>query len=133
VLDGRLGAADGDARSALVRRYLTGQDGPLACERMVEVLEAIVREQPELPAPALPARALGRLFADGRFLVKRLKAFFPGSHAPPEFHRHRYPDVSGEEMVRRIRRFQSILDDDTPIGVVPIAPRIFRIAPEGRP
>jgi surface carbohydrate biosynthesis protein len=133
VLDGRLGAAEGDARSTLVRRYLTGQDGPLACERMVEVLEAIVREQPELPAPALPARALGRLFADGRFLVKRLKAFFPGSHAPPEFHRHRYPDVSGEEMLRRIRRFQSILGDDTPIGVVPIAPRIFRIAPEGRP
>lgn len=133
VLDGRLGAADGDTRAALVRRYLTGQDGPLACERMVDVLEAIVREQPELPAPALPARALGRLFADGRFLVKRLKAFFPGSHAPPEFHRHRYPDVSGEEMLRRIRRFQSILGDDTPIGVVPIAPRIFRIAPEGRP
>jgi hypothetical protein len=65
--------------------------------------------------------------------VKRLKAYFPGSHAPPEFHRHRYPDVTGEEMLRRIRRFQDILGDDTPIRVEPIAPRIFRIAPEGRP
>jgi hypothetical protein len=36
-------------------------------------------------------------------------------------------------MLRRIRRFQTILEDDTPIEVVPIAPRIFRIAPKGRP
>jgi hypothetical protein len=77
VLDGRLGAADGEARSALVHRYLTGQDGALACERMVDVLEAIARERPGLPAPPLPTRVLGRLLADGRFLVKRLKAYFP--------------------------------------------------------
>lgn len=133
VLDGRLGAADGDARSALVHRYLTGQDGALACERMVDVLETIVQERPELPSPPLPTRVLGRVLADGRFLVKRLKAYYPGSHAPPEFHRHRYPDVTGEEMLRRIRRFQDILGDDTPIRVEPIAPRIFRISPAGRP
>jgi hypothetical protein len=73
------------------------------------------------------------VLAEGRFLVKRLKAYYPGSHAPPEFHRHRYPDVTGEEMLRRIRRFQDILGDDTPIRVEPIAPRIFRISPAGRP
>jgi surface carbohydrate biosynthesis protein len=129
VLDGRLGAADGTERSALVRRHLTGQDGPLACERMLDVLERVVQGRPALPSPPLPTRLLGRVLADGRFLVKRIKSHFPGSHAPPEFHRHRYPDVSGDEMLSRIRRFQAILGDDTPIRVEPIAPRIFRIGP----
>jgi surface carbohydrate biosynthesis protein len=130
VVAGRLGAADGDARTALVRRYLTGQDGAFACERLLDVLESILRERDELPAPPVPTRALGRLLADGRFLLKRVKSYFPGSHAPPEFHRHRYPDVSGEEMLRRIRRFQSILKNDTRIRIESIAPRIFRISPE---
>ena len=131
VLDGRLGAADGAERNALVRHYLTGQEGALACERMMDVLDGILQEQ--VPAaPPLMSRAVGRLFADGRFLLKRLKSHFPGSHAPPEFHRHRYPDVSGEEMLRRMRRFQGILGDDTPLRIESIAPRIFRIGPDRR-
>jgi surface carbohydrate biosynthesis protein len=132
VLEGRLGAAGGADGTALIRRYLAGRDGALACERMVDVLERIAGQRPALPAPPLATRIMGRLMADGRFLLKRLKSRFPGSHAPPEFHRHRYPEVSGEEMLRRIRRFQTILGDDTPVRVEPLAPRIFRISPATR-
>jgi hypothetical protein len=66
-----------------------------------------------------------------RVLVKRVKSYFPGSHAPPEFHRHRYPGIPLEELRQRIRRFQEILGDETPISAEAITPQIFRIRPAG--
>ncbi len=131
VLDGTLGAAGGEARAALVKRYLTGQDGALACERMMDVLQALTEKQPVLAAPALPKRLCGTALAQGRFLIKRLKSRFPGTHAPPEFHRHRYPGITLAELRRRIRRFQEILGDRTPVSVEAITPEIFRIRPSG--
>jgi hypothetical protein len=130
VLKGELGAADGEERAALVKRYLTGQEGALACERMVEVLEGIAARSAERPAPPLPVRACGAVMANSRFWAKKIKSFFPGSHAPPEFHRHRYPGMALEELRRRIQRFKEILGDDTPIVAEPVTPQIFRIRPE---
>jgi surface carbohydrate biosynthesis protein len=131
VLDGTLGAAGGEARSALVQRYLTGQEGDLACERMIDVVESLAEKRPFLPMPPLSGRLFGAVMAQSRFLIKRVKSYFPGSHAPPEFHRHRYPGITLDELRRRIRRFQDILRDQTPISVETITPQIFRIHPDG--
>jgi len=73
-------------------------------------------------------RACGAVLANSRFWAKKVKSFFPGSHAPPEFHRHRYPGMALEELRRRIQRFKEILGDETPITAEPITPQIFRIA-----
>jgi surface carbohydrate biosynthesis protein len=129
VLDGRLGAAGGPEREAFVRRHLAALEGPLACERIVEVLEAIAARSRPPAAPGQPARAFGAAMAAGRRLLKRLKNHFPGSHAPPEFHRHRYPGVGLEELRERVARFQRVLGDSTPIRVEALAEQIFRIAP----
>ncbi len=129
VLSGNLGAAAGEEREAMVKRYLAGQSGALACERMMEVLEAIAEENRILPAPPLPKRISGILMAQGRVLIKRVKSYFPGSHAPPEFHRHRYPGITLEEISRRISRFQTILENETPISVEAVTPYIFSIRP----
>ncbi|MCU0590258.1 MAG: hypothetical protein MUC57_02135 [Desulfobacterales bacterium] len=131
VLEGRLGAAGGEARSALVQRYLSGQEGALACERMMDVVQAITEKQPVLPMPAFPGRLFGIVMAQSRFLIKRVKSYFPGTHAPPEFHRHRYPGITLEELRCRIQRFQEILKDRTPISAEAITPQIFSIRPSG--
>jgi hypothetical protein len=131
VLDGTLGAAGGEARAVLVNRHLTGQDGALACERMMDVVQALTETQPVLPSPALPERLFGIVMSRGRFLIKRLKAHFPGTHAPPEFHRHRYPGITLPELRRRIRRFQEILGDESSISAEAITPQIFSIRPGG--
>ncbi|MCU0560471.1 MAG: hypothetical protein MUD16_09795 [Desulfobacterales bacterium] len=129
VVDGKLGPAAGEEREALVQRHLTGQAGALACERMMDSLAAISENGPVPPAPPWPQRVTGTLLAQGRVLVKRLKSFFPGSHAPPEFHRHRYPGISLAELIRRIQRFQAILNDETPVTVEAVTAHIFRIRP----
>lgn len=131
VLDGKIGAASGEARAALVKRYLTGQEGALACERMMDVLQAITEKSTALPSPPLPRRLSGIIMAQSRVLIKRVKSYFPGSHAPPEFHRHRYPGITLEDLRRRIRRFQEILGDETPISAKAITPQIFSIHPTG--
>lgn len=131
VLDGKLGAAGGEERAALVKRYLSGQEGALACERMVDVLQAITEKCLDLPAPPLPSRLSGILMAQSRVLIKRVKSYFPGSHAPPEFHRHRYPGITLEELRRRVWRFQQILGDETRISAEAITPQIFNIRPVG--
>ena len=38
IISGKLGVADGNERQALVKRYLSSQEGSLACEKMVEIL-----------------------------------------------------------------------------------------------
>ncbi|VAW78840.1 hypothetical protein MNBD_GAMMA15-1316 [hydrothermal vent metagenome] len=128
VLSDQLGAADGDERKALFERYIVAQDGPLACERMVDVLEEITDGRTELPKPALPVHLAGYISANGRRLVKWAKRYLPGTHAPPEFHRHRYPGITLDELRQRIALFQQTLGDTTELKAEQIHDQIFRIS-----
>jgi surface carbohydrate biosynthesis protein len=127
ILAGEIGVADGDERKALLAHYLCAQQGKLACERVVDVLEKITANRSELPQP-LNDRLLGRSLAYGRHLIKWTKSFIPGTHAPPEFHRHRYPGISLDELRTRIARFQKVLDDNTEIKAEQISDQIFQIS-----
>ena len=128
VLKDKLGAAGGDERKACFDRYMIARDGPLACERMVDVLEEISMTENGLPKPAWVTRLAGSALANGRHFIKRLKGSLPGSHAPPEFHRHRYPGITLEELRGRIARFQKTLGDSTEIKAEQIHDQIFRIS-----
>jgi len=129
ILTGELGAANGAERQALVGHYLPAPDGRMACERIIDVLEEIMAGRSELPKPALPDRVRGWCVANGRRLIKRAKAFVPGSHAPPEFHRHRYPGISLEELQTRIRSFQQLLGGEVELRVEPLFHHVFQISP----
>jgi surface carbohydrate biosynthesis protein len=128
ILTGELGAADGDERKALVNHYLAAQDGPLACERIVDVLTKIVEKRPNIPKPPLGDRISGRAFANYRRIYKNIKKHIPGTHAPAHFHRHRYPGISIEELRERIALFQRLVGEDTTINAARISKNIFRIS-----
>jgi len=129
IIKGEIGAADGDERQALVKQYLAAQDGPLACERIVDVLEKKIEHQPVLPKPPLSDRFLGQGFADWRRLVKYVRKHLPGKHAPLEFHRHRYPGISLQELKNRISIFQQVLGDTRCIKAEKISDQIFQMSP----
>jgi len=128
VLAGQVGSAAGDARKALFDRYVVAQDGPLACERVVDVLEEITVGGVELPKPAFLTYFAGYVTANGRRLVKWARRYLPGSHAPPEFHRHRYPGITLEALRERISLFQQALGDTTELKAEQIHDQIFRIS-----
>jgi hypothetical protein len=128
ILAGELGATNGEEQKALMEHYLAAREGPLACERIIDVLEGIMQDRPELPKPALPDRFGGWWVANGRRLIKRAKAYFPGPHNRPEFQRHRYPGISLEELHTRLRRFQQLLNDKGDLRIEELFRHVYRIS-----
>jgi len=128
ILTGRLEPPDGDEREVLINRYLVALDGPLACERMVDVLEGVLEGRSELPKPSVHDRLAGWSMSTVRTLIKRSKERIPGSHNRPEFQRHRYPGVSLEEIRARILRFQQVLGDSRELKVEQRSNQFFEIS-----
>ena len=127
ILAGELGAADGNQRKALIDHYLMAQNGPLACERIVDVFEDMLKNRSESSAPGLRDRLEGWYRATRRGLKKRRKSNRPGSHLKPEYQRHRYPEISLEEVRRRLSRFEQILGYKEELRVERIFKQSFRI------
>jgi surface carbohydrate biosynthesis protein len=127
ILSGELGPAKGEERRTLMGYYLTAQDGTLACQRIVDVLENIVNDQSETTKQSLQNRLHGRFLAAKRRVKKRFKSFLPESKYRSEFQRHRYPGISLEEMRARVARFQDLLGQGGELAVEQISEYIFRI------
>jgi len=129
IIKGELGAASGDERRELVNHYLAAQDGPLACELIVDVLEKKMEQQPVLPKPPLSDRIAGTVIANYRRIYKNIKKHIPGTHAPPHFHRHRYPGISLQELINRINKIQRVIGDTSEVKTEQIIDQIFLIRP----
>jgi surface carbohydrate biosynthesis protein len=127
VFRGELGVAGGEARRAVIDRYLAGREGPLACERIVSVLEQMV-DGPSGKGIGVADRIHGWALCTGRTLIKRFNAYLPGSHNRPAFQRHRYPGVSPEAIRDRVARFQKILKRGARIEVEAMGGQFFRIS-----
>lgn len=128
ILSGKLGAADGQERQDLVKHYLASQDGPLACERMVDILAAEATTQNRNARISLWNRFQRKLIADGYHLYRRLKPMLPGSHNRPEFQKHRYPRISLEALKNKIERIQQIIHDTNRLEVTQLSDVLFRIS-----
>jgi hypothetical protein len=128
ILAGELGVAGGDERKNLVDWHLAALDGPLACERIVDVCEKIIDGQFVKSKPGLLDHFTGYCMANMRTLKRKIKAHLPRAQNKPEFHRHRYPDVSLEEMQYRMLKFQEVLGDSRQLQVEQMSDQFFRIS-----
>jgi surface carbohydrate biosynthesis protein len=80
IIAGELGAADGDERRALIDRHLAGLEGPMACERIVDVIEEIADGGVQSSEPT-PLNRLERwLVTRGLRLARRYISRIPGAH-----------------------------------------------------
>ena len=129
ILKGDLGRANSDERRSLVNHYLAAQDGPLACERIVDVLDDMLQTKPKLAKPAQIRRVFGWSLANWRRFSRYIRKRLPGKHAPEEFHRHRYPGITLEELNARIARLQQTIGDSTNLKTTRLANQIFLIKP----
>jgi hypothetical protein len=128
ILAGKLGPADGAEREEIISHHLAGLDGPLACERIVDVCEQILGDGSKLGKPALRYRLNSWYLAKGLGLINRYKSYLPGEFNKPAFQRHRYPGISIEELGTRLSRFKHILGYSEKLKVVEISDQIFRIS-----
>ena len=125
ALDGEVTAPDTEERRRLVRHHLAAQDGPLACERILDVLEGVATGAPR--SRSLLGRLDGWVTSKGLHALRQIKSVLPGSHNRPEFQRHRYPGMPLEEVAERLARFQKLLGDTTPLAVEPVTATIYRV------
>ncbi len=128
ILADRIEPPDGDERESLINQYLEALDGPLASERMVDVLEGVLEGRSELPKPSIRDRLAGWSMSAIRTLIKRCKERIPGSHNRPEFQRHRYPGITLEELRTRLSRFQQVLGDSRELKVDQKSDHFFEIS-----
>jgi surface carbohydrate biosynthesis protein len=128
ILVGEIGAAGGEEREALANNHLAATDGPLACERIVDVLQTMVDGTSQMNKPSLRDRLEGHSEATIRRVGRSFAPYLPGSHKSPKFERHRYPEISIEEVRLRIARFQRVLSDNGELHVAQIGKRLFRIS-----
>ena len=129
ILCGELGAADGNERRALIGNYLASQEGPLACERMVDVLEKIDKDFSTAPRKSLKNRLERWFVSRGLHLAKAIKSSLPGSHNRPEFQRHRFPEISLETIQAKLLRFRQLLGSTADPKVEKVTDVIFNIRP----
>jgi hypothetical protein len=95
---------------------------------MIDVLEDIVNGRTELPASGIGNRLSGWSFWAVRTMIKRYKDSRPGSHNRPEFQRHRYPELTIENMQNRVNRFKRVLKFTEDFKVEPVLSKFFRIS-----
>jgi hypothetical protein len=114
-------------RRKIVAHCLAAIEGPLACERIVDVIEEMDCERGGQKKNWAGERLKGWGLWAGRTIVKRYKDSRPGSHNRPEFQKHRYPAISLEDIRERILRFQNLLGDVKELRVEKHFHQFFRI------
>jgi len=128
IISGDLGAPGGKEREELIDYYLVAREGPLASERMVDILAKIADDLAQIPKPTIGNRLTGWFKATRRRMKKVYKVYRPGSFRLAAFERHRYPGITSAELAERLELFQQVLGDDTKLHLDQIHDKIFRIS-----
>ena len=103
----------------------------MACERIVDVCEKIIDGQYPRSKQTSLDRLTGYCMATVRRIKRKFKARLPSAGNKPEFHRHRYPDVSLEDMRLRVARLQKVLGYSEELKVEQIHHEFFRVCQGG--
>jgi len=127
IVEGKLGAASGEAREALIQQYLAARDGPLACEQMVRILETLQQSRTGAISQTAPVALQRWMLTLGLRLARRIKSRLPGSHNKPEYQRHRYPVLPLDEVRARLMRFQQVLGLSQELDIQPLSDVMFRV------
>ena len=111
----------------LIDEYVASRSGAFASERIVDVLEGL-GERLERRNPALASRLLARSVAEGRGLMQRLEAYWPGHHNNRVFLRHMFPGASLAEVESRISAYAELLNRFKAVRAKQRHPNVFEIA-----
>jgi surface carbohydrate biosynthesis protein len=109
----------------LLEHHLAALGGPLASERIVDILE---RDAAQPRGRDLGRYLLGRSLSVGRMLMKRyVKARSPQHTHNPAYQNHRFPSVPIEDVRERVARLGRALGRFERVQVRPVAEHVFRV------
>jgi hypothetical protein len=128
ITKGKLGPLDYAERRKILDRHIAGLDGPLAAERIIQVLEAGGYNKRQPPATSLNAYVHGWVRNHLRTLSKRINMHRPGHRNNLSYHAHRFPDITVPEIMKKIKCMGRLLNRFESIKVTQISKHIFRIS-----
>ena len=128
ILDGDLGLIADSKRQQIFDRHLASTTGPLAADRIIEILdkEGYGRSLP--PAAPFWRYAKGRLTVSARTMIKRINMTRRDHWNSARYHAHRVPDITVAEINNRISRFSKLLGRFEHVQAEQLSQHIFRLA-----
>lgn len=109
MVKGELGAIEDSGRAAILAHHVAALDGPLAAERMVDVLVGAGYRDHRPARPPLHRYARGWLRNRIRSAEKRRNMRRPGHRNNIVYHAHRFPDIGVAEVRDRVARLARVL------------------------
>ena len=128
ILDGNTGLIEENARRRIFDRHLAAIDGPLAADRIIEVLDEQGYGRSAPPPAPLWRYTRGRLTSSARTVIKRINMMRQDHWNSARYHAHRFPDISVPEINSRISRFSNLLGRFDGIRAEQLSQHVFRLA-----
>jgi surface carbohydrate biosynthesis protein len=125
ILSGGLGPLTGEEQTRKIGAYLAAQQGPLACDRILDVLEA---DGPGASGVTAAQWLRGRVRAAGRNLKRFQRLLRRRSPDRFNYQGRLYPDVSLENVRERAERFDRLLNASRPLRIEEASGQLFRFA-----
>ncbi|MGE0487161.1 MAG: surface carbohydrate biosynthesis protein [Gammaproteobacteria bacterium] len=131
ILDGRLGLVDDATRARYYRRHLAAAEGPLACERILDVLDGLgYRGGWHAPVGA-GARAFARTTSAVRTAIKRFNMRRRHHWASGRYNAHRYPGITPEALNVRLASLLQAAGVPVSVRATPCGQDLYRLDPAG--
>lgn len=119
-------------RDELMNHYVSAREGPLACERILEVLDTDFRQGTGRSAVSAPVRLRAALLAQIKAAVTKLNMQRPGRNRRA-YHDHRFPHLDTADVARRVERLGRTLGRFAGVQVRQRSEHLFDLfAAEGR-
>jgi surface carbohydrate biosynthesis protein len=127
ILNGELGPRDDPDRRRQLERHIAALDGPLASERMVDLLEKSGYAEQRPPRTPLRRQLRGRARNKYRTLKKFNNMRKRGHRNDRHYHDHRFPTLTENDVRARVERFAKQLGRFDGLRVRQASRHIFHI------
>jgi surface carbohydrate biosynthesis protein len=127
ILAGKASVQDLSRKRQRLDNHITALDGPLASERIVEVLEKLGYAERKPQRPGVGPYLIGAAHTKLRTTVKRINMRRQGHRNSIEYHDHRFPEVTAAELREKAGRLGRQLDRFERIQIRKRSDHIFEI------
>lgn len=121
-----INAQDIEQRKDLARHHLASYEGPSSCERLMPVIQQLIRTS-SADRPPLLTRAIGVGTAYCRSVLKSYIAHKPGHRNDKAYLQHMFPPTSHREVEQQIQRMGSQLGRFQHLQTQELARNVFMI------
>jgi surface carbohydrate biosynthesis protein len=128
ILSDELEATQTPAQQALLDKNIASLRGPLAAERIIQVLVDAAYDRQQPCAPPLGDRVSGWLQTHTRTVIKKINMRRPGHRNNMRLHDHRFPPVTATELQQRIERLGALIGRFSRVRVEQTSQHMFCIS-----